>query len=150
MIAQCLIVLAVGLVDSGGDALADVGQVKWDFAVPCRWELVLGWKGNAKVSKASAVFSLPNEVQIDCEVKTENGSFGYWSTRTYNLERHSGLPVFPGPCSDPLTSHLLGLAPPSLRMMGNHMELTIPECPLLDSNRYLPPGTLHLILKRVP
>jgi hypothetical protein len=42
MIAQCLLVLALGLLDSGGDAPADMGQVKWDFSVPSRWGLVKG------------------------------------------------------------------------------------------------------------
>jgi hypothetical protein len=129
--------------ESGGDAPPGMGQVKWDFSGPSRWELVQGWKGNLMISKATVRFQSSDEVRIEWHAATENAVWGVASTREYRHDPQSGLPVLSGP----LPRYLVGRTAASFRMVGNNLEVKFPEW---DADPDLPPGTLRLLLKRVP
>jgi hypothetical protein len=149
MMARCLLVLAVGLCDSGGDAPADVGQVRGDFSAPSRCVLVRGWKGNAKVRHADLTFEESGVLKLNWTAKMPNSPYSWSSMHRYSLDPHSGLPVL----SWTPPSDALPLTRPSVRMMGNYLQLKMPHEPLPCLNvgiHNLPTGTLHLILRRVP
>jgi hypothetical protein len=144
MMAQCLLMLAVGLCDSGGDTQAETGQVQWEFSVPSRWALVEGWKGNVAIRRAGVSFHRSGMVTIGWHVETENRAWGAVWTRPYCMIPEFGLPVLSGR----LPRHLTGRTAPTFRMVGDALELKIPDLGFNDPD--LPPGAMRLILKRVP
>jgi hypothetical protein len=146
MMARWLLVLAVGVLDSGGDGSVNVGEAKWDFSAPSRYELVRDWKEDTEVSKASVIFNRLGRVKIHWQGTTAQGSCEWKSNYEYRLDHHSGLPII----SEPSYFDLLGLAGPFLWMTGNHLELTIRQCHPTDIRIHELPGPLHLILKRAP
>jgi hypothetical protein len=138
MMARCLLMLAVGFMDTGGEALADMGQVKWDFSVPSHWVLVRGRQSNFEVVKASLTFKRPEKVELVWETEEEGGfSYVYHVVRKCRTDPLSGLPQ--------IVEHVWG-AKPSIQLLGDHLMLTI------RWQEAVKPwdGTLHLILKRAP
>jgi hypothetical protein len=145
MTARMLLMLALGLPDSGGDAPADLGQAKWDFAAPSSWVLVKGWKGDAEISKATLKFEPPGELTVYWETISAHGWCKRGSGHTYRLDPHSGFPFIP---EKPFFGR--GLMEPTLSMNGNRLELKALSGPFPSLDSQEPPGTSRLILKRAP
>jgi hypothetical protein len=147
MAAQLVLMLAVGLMDSGADARADVGRGQLDFSVPSRWILVKGWKGSATIVRASVSFERSDLVEIEWTATTEEDGRRFSSTQRYRLDPHSGPRVL----SESVAPHLAGRPVPTFRMVGNRLELKIPDHPLDGLNLVgVPPGAVRLLLKPAP
>jgi hypothetical protein len=137
MMARCLLVLTVGLCDSGGDAPADMGQVKWEFSAPSRWTFVRGWKGDIKLTNASVVFESANLAMVCWEVKTDRRNISSMTYLKYTIDPESGLPQLES----------VGRVRFSADTFSKYLELNIPKSYLPAPE---PPGSLHLLLKLSP
>jgi hypothetical protein len=138
MAAHWIVILAVGLLDGGGGAQADAGQVKWDFSQPSEWVVVEGRKGACKVLMARLKFRGGGWVQVHWKAVWDGGDCEYIVAYPYDVDPGSGLPVLPKEYSG------------TFRMAGNRLhfeqsvDATFPAA-LDDAVR----GKLVLTLRRV-
>jgi hypothetical protein len=94
--------------------------------------LVKGPKGKGRVYEATVIFHHSGLVRIEWQATTEDGVRPFSSICLYNLDPHSGMPVWTGSVS--------------FRMVGSHLEVKVPDY----NDRELPHDTLRMILERAP